>query len=533
MQKMVSGLVLLTAMVCATPVRGQHFGDWPSYNRTLSGHRFAPLGEINSGNVAKLKKICSVDLPEGKAFQTGLIAVDGTIYATTDTGTFAIDGESCAFKWRHDRPYAPASFLGSNRGVAYQNGRLFRGAGDAHVFAIDAATGTTVWDVAIGDPKRGESVPMAPIAWNDMVFIGNAGGDNFGVTGRVYALSASDGHTIWEFHTVPDTPEVMATWEKASPDNPPTGGGVWTTFSMDTAKGILYVSAGNPAPDFAKQLHPGKNLYTNSIIALDARTGKMLGYHQPVKDDFHDWDVSAAPALVSTRGNQSLALVAAKDGMLHAVALNAIDMSHGANAEREGLLYSVPTTTRWNTEQTLSDRRDTRFCPGSQGGSEWNGAAYDPSLNLAIVPAVDWCTSVRLLPLDRLKGKPGSAWTGEIEGGFGKQDLKEKWKGWVTAFDADTGKQAWQVRMPTPMLAGVTPTAGGVTFAGDLNGTVYALHSRTGRRLWRGDAGQPIGGGIIAYVAGGKQRIGVAAGMKSPIWPVNTTTARVVVFGLP
>jgi alcohol dehydrogenase (cytochrome c) len=533
MRKLLTGISLLVVLVSAAPVRGQSSADWPSYNRTLSGHRFSTLGEINSANVSRLRKICSVDLPDGRAFQTGLIAIDGTIYATTDTGTFAIDGTSCEVKWRHDRPYTPSSFLGSNRGVAYLDGRLFRGAGDAHVYAIDAATGKTVWDVAIGDPTRGESVPMAPVAWNDMVFVGNAGGDNFGVTGRVYALSAKDGHTIWKYHTVPDTPEVMATWEKASPENPPTGGGVWTSASIDTGKGILYVAAGNPAPDFVKDLRPGKNLYTNSIIALDARTGKMLGYHQPVKDDFHDWDVSAAPALVITRGNRSVALVAAKDGMLHGVSLDAINMNHGSNAEREGILYSVPTTSRWNTQQSLSDRRDTRVCPGSQGGSEWNGAAYDPSLNLAIVPAVDWCTTVRLVPLDQLKGKPGTAWTGEIAGGFGKQDPTSQWKGWVTAFDADTGKQAWQVRMPTPMLAGVTPTAGGVTFAGDLDGNVYALQSRTGRRLWKGDAGQPIGGGIITFAAGGKQRLGVAAGMKSPIWPVNTTTARVVVFGLP
>lgn len=505
--------------------------DWPYYNRTLSGYRFSPLGEINRMNAAALKKVCSVDIPEGRSFQTGIIAINGTVFATTDTGTYAIDGDTCAIKWHHDHPYSPPSGLGANRGAAYADGRLFRGSGDGHVFAINATDGSSLWDVAIADPAKGETVPMAPVAWNGVVFVGNAGGDNYGVTGRVYALSTADGHEIWRFSSVPNTPEVMATWGSSGPDNLPTGGAFWTTFALDPAKGILYVAAGNPAPDFMKQLRPGKNLYTNSIIALDARTGRMLGYHHPVKDDFHDWDVSASPAFVTTRGNQRLALTAGKDGNLHGVMIDAIDMNGGENAEKGGIVYSTGTTTHFNTKQPLSTTRDTRFCPGSQGGSEWNGAAYDPSLNLAIVPAVDWCTLARLVPIETMKGEIGKPWTGEEQGGFGKMDPKSKWKGWITAIDADTGKQAWQVKMPTPILAAVTPTAGGVTFTGDLNGTVYALNSRSGKKLWTGSTGQPIGGGIISYEAGGHQRIAVAAGMKSPIWPVKTTTARVVIFG--
>jgi alcohol dehydrogenase (cytochrome c) len=507
-------------------------GDWTTYNRTYSGHRFSPLGEINTTNVQSLKKVCSVDIPEGKSFQTGVIAVNGTIYATTDMATYAIDGNTCAIKWTNPHRYSPASMLGANRGVAYANGRLFRGAGDGHVFAIDAASGKTLWDVAIGDPANGESVPMAPIAWNDVVYVGNAGGDNYGVIGRVHALSAGDGHELWQFRTIPNTPEVMATWGEPGSPNEPTGGAFWTTFALDPAKGILYVPAGNPAPDFMKQIRPGKNLYANSIIAIDARTGRMLGYNQTVKDDFHDWDVSAAPALITTRGNQTLALTAGKDGYLYGLAVAAIDMNGGEDAQQGGILYKTSTTTHFNTTEPLSETRATRFCPGSQGGSEWNGAAYDPSLNLAIVPAVDWCTSAQLAAFEQMKAEPGHPWSGERDGGFGKQDPKSRWKGWITAADADSGKQAWQVKMPTPILAAVTPTAGGVTFAADLNGKVYALNSRSGKKLWTGNAGQPVGGGIIAYQANEHERIAVAAGMKSPIWPVATTTARVVIFGL-
>ena len=135
-------------------------------------------------------------------FQSGIVAVKGVLYFTLFNHTYAVDGTTCRQKWTHTRP-EPNTFLMVNRGVAYSDGRLFRGTGDAHVLAIDAADGKQLWDVSIGDPKKGESVPMAPIAWNGLVFVGNAGGDNFGVTGRIYALDAASGRVVWQFNTVP------------------------------------------------------------------------------------------------------------------------------------------------------------------------------------------------------------------------------------------------------------------------------------------------------------------------------------------
>ena len=288
--------------------------DWPAYNGSYAGDRYSRLDEVTGQNVSSLRKTCTFDTGEKGTFQNGPVVVNGIIFLTTDVNTYAIDGATCEQKWKHTRDYSPRSWLGVNRGVAYLDGRLFRGAGDGHVYAIDAATGRTVWDVSIADPKRGETVPLAPIAWNGMVFVGNAGGDNFGVTGRVYALSAADGHTIWQFNTVPDTGPARATWTKASPENPPTGGATWTSYTLDTQNGILYIPTGNVAPDFVAALHPGESLYTTSVLALDARTGRIAGYVQPVKNDQHDHDVAAAVALITTRGGRQLALAAAKDG---------------------------------------------------------------------------------------------------------------------------------------------------------------------------------------------------------------------------
>jgi alcohol dehydrogenase (cytochrome c) len=523
MNRRVAVFLSLLILITTTLLAEDRAGNWPAYNRTPAGDRFSPLAEVTTANVRGLREICVAEIPDGRSFQSGPIAIDGTVYVTTDTGTFAIDGATCAVKWKHTHSYKPPSFLGSNRGAAYLDGRLFRGSGDGHVFAIDARNGAWLWDVAIGDPGKGESIPMAPLAWNGMVFVGNAGGDFFGVTGRVYALSAVDGHVLWQFDSVPKTAAVMATWPQASPENPPTGGAFWTTFSLDASKGVLYVSSGNPAPDFVIALRGGKNLYTNCIIALDARTGALRGYRQPVTDDFHDWDVSAAPALVTTKKGLHLTLAAGKDGYLHGI-------DRSLTSEK----YRAATTTHVNTTEPLSESHATRFCPGTQGGSEWNGPAFNPALNAVFTGAVDWCTSVTLLPLAQLKGSAGAPWTGaEPPAPFGIQDAKETWGGWVTSFNADSGSVLWKFRAPTPIVGAITPTAGGVLFFGDLNGAIYAMNAATGERLWSGNAGQPVGGGIISYRAGGHQRIAVAAGMSSPIWPVKSAGARLVVFGLP
>src|SRR5262249_19803415 len=153
---------------------------------------------------------------------------------------------------------------------------------------------------------KGESTPAAPIAWNGMVFIGNAGGDIFGVTGRIYALSADDGHVIWQFDTVPPSGPARASWGKASADNPPTGGATWTSYALDVPGQILYAATGNAGPDFAKDLRPGDNLYTTSVLALNAMTGELVRFVQPTKADFHDWDLASAPALFTSRSGRAM-----------------------------------------------------------------------------------------------------------------------------------------------------------------------------------------------------------------------------------
>jgi len=521
-------------------------GDWPTYNRTYAGDRYSPLKEINTSNVTSLRTVCTYDTGENVAFQTGPLVINGVMYFTSVKTTYAIDAATCDLKWKHEHPFSGPTGLGANRGLAYLDRRLFRGANDGHVFAIDAATGKSLWDVAIADQARGESVPMAPVAWDGMVFVGNAGGDNFGVTGRIYALDAATGKELWRFDTVPETDAVSATWLKKSANNPPTGGALWATFSIDTAKGVLYIPTGNAAPDFIEALHPGDNLYTTAVLALEARTGNLLAYIQPIQNDYHDWDIAAAPALIVTRAGRRLAATAGKDGYLYGIDRDRVDPNTGAKTPggsapskfgKNGpnslvVRYRTPTTTHFNTTAPLTSDRLTRFCPGSQGGTEWNGAAFYPTLNLVFVPTTDWCTSVKIAPPGVLKGAPGKPWSGIEDGSFGKQDPKEQWRGWIIAVDADTGRIRWKYQSAAPHVAAVTPTAGGLVFAANAVGEVFAFNARTGRVLWH-DRIEPNGGGVVSYSAGGHQRIAFASGMKSPIWPAVPKSSRIVVYGLP
>lgn len=540
----VAALLLVVIAGCArhqqqttlSPQSGS--GDWSFYNGSLSGERYSPLSEITTANVARLQQACTFDTQDTVSFQSGIVAVAGTLYFTAFNTTYAIDGATCQQKWKLTRD-EPATFLKVNRGVAYSDGMLFRGTGDAHVLGIDAATGQLRWDVAIGDPKKGESVPMAPIAWNSLVFVGNAGGDIFGVTGRVYALDAATGKTVWQFSVVPDSGPARATWPKASAENPPTGGATWTSYALDELTGTLYVTTGNPAPDFVLELRPGDNLYTNAVLALDARTGQLQTYVQPIKRDFHDWDVSAGPALITTKTGLPLLIAAAKDGNVYGIERGQPARPTGGNDLSEslalGVRYSATATTRENVDTPLSSERWTRFCPGVQGGIEWNGPTYHRASGTIYVNAIDWCTSVKLQRLDTLRGAPGQAWTGmdDPQLAFGKMDPVDRWKGWVTAIDAEAGTVRWRVQTGKPMVAGITATAGGLVFTGDLDGQVLAFDAASGRILWRRQTGGAIGGGVIAFQAAGRERIAAAVGLNSPIWPVKGGPARIVVYALP
>ncbi len=572
------------AALLATPAAAQDVpaSDWHTFNRTLTGERTSPLAQITGDNVGGLRAVCTYDTGLTTSFQTGPIVVGGTMYFTTEFDTFAIDAATCDELWRTTLDYERAGPLRVNRGAAYLDGRLFRGLQDGRLVAMDAGTGEMLWEVQIGITEKGETIPAAPIAWDGKVFVGNAGGDNYGVKGRVYAFHAATGDPVWETFLVPKEQNVgtltlvdapisndatdgyaragdPTTWDVPE-DEPITGGASWTTYTLDPAandgRGLLYVPTANPAPDFVSSLREGGNLMTNSITVLDAQDGGYVRHHLMVPEDFHDWDASAAPAVVTTADGTRTVIAAAKDGNMH-VFEDVASTEAGGISDTDGVRQAAPgggeatpgipsnkrftraITTILNADAPLGPD-GTYFCPGTTAGVLWNGPAYHAGTNMAYVNSVDRCTTVSIQdPENVVSLSLGQAWTGvggEIDGEehtYGVNDAPEDSKGWLNAIDADTGEVKWVWQAPTPMLAAVTPTEGGLVLTGDLNGTLYAFDAVNGGQLATYSVGGPIGGGIITYAVEDRQLIAVASGMNSPIWPWKGGPARITVLGLP
>jgi PQQ-dependent dehydrogenase (methanol/ethanol family) len=478
--------------------------------------------------------LCTYDVGQFAAFESGLIMVDNALIGTTEFDIFSINPATCAENWRTHEDYPP-SLLPANRGAAYMDGMLFRGTQDGRVLAYDFKTGKRIWQTTIADAKRGESVPSAPIAWDGLVFVGNAGGDYKGGKGRMYALDAKTGKIVWEFFLVPraegdvtrgpqgTTPLNMSTWKNAT-GIPISGGGTWTSYTLDPKTGRVYVPGGNPAPDFAIAAREGENLFTDSVVVLDAKTGDYKNHFEIVKKDWHDWDVSNPPILIQTMGGKQLMAVAPKDGYLY-----------GFDLATKALLYRVPVTRVEDVKVPFTPGNDIHFCPGSVGGAEWNSPAHDPRTNLIMVGEVEWCDTVTMKSIDELRSIPvGQPWAGMATinpfNMFGKED--RTWAGWLHAVDADTGVWTWRVKTNYPIIGAVTPTAGGVVFFGDIGGSFYALDSTNGQKLWAQDFGGAIGGGVITYTANGAQKVAVAAGFTMIAWPTKVVKAKVVVLGL-
>jgi alcohol dehydrogenase (cytochrome c) len=515
-------------------------GDWPSYNRTPSSQRYSPLNQINTKNVGQLKVLCTYDLHEFTSFESSLIMVDGALIGTSEWDIFSLNPATCAENWRTHLDY-PGALLPSNRGAAYMDGMLFRGTQDARVLAFDFKSGKQLWATTIADPKLGESVPSAPIAWDGRVYVGNSGGDFKGGKGHMFALDGKTGKIVWEFFLAPQvpgdvvrgplgkTPLDRSTWQMA-PGLPISGAGTWTSYTLDIKNGLVYVPGGNPAPDFASGAREGINLFSDSVVVLDAKTGDFRKNFKVVRVDWHDFDVSNPPILLQSMGGKQIMVVAPKDGHLYAYDL----------AENDKLLYRVPITTIENDAQTFAIGKSVHFCPGPVGGDEWNTPGYDPTTNLIISGTVDWCDTITIQTDRKLqKVAVGQPWTGMATlnpiNMFGKESKTDGyWAGWVYATDADTGVWKWRVKSNYPIVGPITPTAGGVVFFGDLGGNFYALDSSNGQKLWGQmlDGGGGIGGGIITYTVNGDQKVAVADGFTMVAWPTKPVTAKVFILGL-
>lgn len=485
---------------------------WAMYNHDYDSQRFSNLNQITAANVAGLKPVCEVKLGEMGTFQSGPLVRGDTIVVTTAHSTAALNATNCALIWRNvDQPKAKDVFP-VNRGAAYLDGRYYRGTTDGRLVALDAKTGNVVWENPVGNPAIGEFISSAPVAWKGTVFVGVAGSD-WGVRGHVMAFDAATGKEKWRFYTVPMGSDPGAETWKIPATAQHGGGAQWTSYTIDTAASELFVSSANPAPDFAPHTRPGDNLYTNSLVVLDVETGKLAWYHQLDPHDGLDWDLGAAAMLYDAGSGPRVAL-GSKDGNVYSL-----------DRTTHRPVFTTPVTTISNANATPT-AKGVNVCPGPLGGVEWNGPAYDPQTRMIYVGAVDWCGHY-VTTTSKPEFTPGQLYMGTSYA-----PVTGSARGWVTAMDAETGKVKWKFHAPQPVVAGVTPTAGGIVLNGDLAGNFYAFDATTGKVLLTLKLTGAIAGGVVTYAVGGKQYVATTSGNISRTTFTTTGTPTLVIMSL-
>jgi alcohol dehydrogenase (cytochrome c) len=477
-------------------------GDWVYVDHDLAGTRHSPLKQITTQNISQLAKACSYSFPDKEPSQTAPIVSAGKMYLTTAHYTVAVDGADCHVIWSSTWTPREHEPLNTHRGAALADGKIIRGTNDGFLLALDVKDGHTLWAKQIADPKEGYFVSMPPLVHGDLIYIGPAGAET-AARGWVGAFRIRDGEQVWRFNIVPDDGEPGAdTWGPNPAARKHGGGNLWTPMSFDEKKNLLYVPGGNAAPDLYDDDRPGDNLYTNSLIALDATTGHLAWYRQFVPHDVHDYDVShVAPVFKTTINGSTRNVIAStgKDGLLRLL-----------DRDSKEIIYSVPFTNRLNVEAPVTTT-PVRVCPGTLGGEEWNGSSYHAQQNLLIVPATDWCAA---FSKDTTAPDPQKEHTrGFYFGGQTKFDPWSAAKGRLTAFDASTGQEKWRYDAAKPMIAGVTTTDGDLIFTGEITGDLLALDARSGKVLLRQALGGPAGGGVVTYSARGKQNVAVVSGI--------------------
>ncbi|PYR74906.1 MAG: pyrrolo-quinoline quinone [Acidobacteria bacterium] len=466
-------------------------GDWRTYNGSDSGNRFSPLEQITTANVARLNLKWVFPI-QYFGLETTPLAADGVLYVTGPNQVFAIDARSGGQFWQYSRPPSAGlvgdARLGTNRGVALLRDKIFFVTDNAHLLALDRASGKLLWETQMAPDTTGQHVggTIAPLIVHDTVVAGVAGADH-GIRGFVAAFAPETGAVVWRTWTVPRRGEPGSeTWQGAEPV---TGGGsTWLTGSYDASSDTLYWATGNPWPDSNDVDRPGDNLYTNCVLALNARTGELKWHYQFTPHDLKDRDATEPNVLVDTvyRGKPSkLLLHADRNGFFYV-----LDRTNGK------VLLAKPFLRRvdWASGVDLDGRpmvKDPRGCPSD--AANWSSAAYSPQTGLYYFLALEECV-------------------GDRPGGYPDQTGQR----FLRAVNIETGDIAWEIPQPGAARAktwsGVLATAGGLIFYGQPNGGFAAVDQRTGKTLWHFPTNVRMKASAMTFAVAGQQYVAVAAG---------------------
>ncbi len=497
-------------------------GNWLQYRRTYDGMNYSPLDKINTTNVKNLVPVWTFSTGVNEGHQAPPMVNNGVMFITTPQAqVLALDAKTGDLLWRYKRQLPEDLFQlhPTNRGVGMWGDMLFLATVDHFLVALDAKTGKELWAKPVGDYKKGYYLTLAPQVINGKIIIGTSGGE-FGVRGYIVAYDAKTGNQLWRTYTIPGPGEPgHDTWKG---DDWKTGGGsAWMTGNYDPATNTAYWGIGNAAP-WPGDAHPGDNLYTTSVLALDPDTGKIKHHHQYHHNDSWDWDEVDPPILMDVqRGGRSVkALVhPGRNGYLWTLERTpeGIGFVSGVPYVHQDVFASLdPKTGRptYNDKTVPKVGKDVTFCPSLWGGKDWASATYSPKTKLLYIPANDNICG-------RLVGekKPiveGQLWLGaELE----KLDLSMRDKkvpeymGELQAWDMNGNKKVWSYKFPTQLFASAMATAGDLVFVGGTSDRYFrAFSALTGELLWQHRTNSGISGGPTAFEVDGTQYIAVQSG---------------------
>jgi alcohol dehydrogenase (cytochrome c) len=499
--------------------------NWLTYSGTFLSQRYSQLAEITPANVKNLEAQWLFQARSTEKFEPTAIVVDGIMYTVQPPNDIvALDAATGRTFWMYSyRPSTEARPCCGrvNRGVAILGDTLFMGTIDGHLIAVDAKNGRPVWDVALGKPEAGYALTVAPLVVKDKVIVGTAGGE-YGIRGFLAAYDARTGKEAWRFYTVPGPGEPgHETWAGDSWKH--GGASVWVTGSYDADLNLTYWGIGNAGPDWNGDPRAVDNLYTSSVVALDADTGKLKWHYQFSPHDEFDYDSVQVPVLADVQWQgrpRKVMFWANRNGYFYA-----LDRATG-----QFLLGKPFVRVNWaeGFDEKGRPRRvpgmvptaeGTVIFPGNQGGTNWYNPSYSPRTGLFYIPSwVNYSSLYVKRPIEFVEGRNfgGGGARSTVPSGLrtasNNYRKEEEGYGAVRAIDPKTGDLKWEFKMTDFTDAGILTTASDLLFSGGREGYFYALDARTGALLWKFPVGGQVQSGPMTYSVGGRQYVAVAAG---------------------
>jgi alcohol dehydrogenase (cytochrome c) len=530
---LISSLVLAVAGTLSAQVSfdrivnaGKEPHNWLTYSGNMMSQRYSPLAQLTPQNVKNLEQKWVFQARSLEKFEATPLVVDGimfTVQAPNDI--VALDAVTGRVFWTYSYSPSPQSrpCCGRvNRGVAVAGDTLFMGTIDAHLIAVDARNGRPLWNTTVAKPEAGYAITHAPLVVKDKVIVGVAGGE-FGIRGFIAAYDVKTGKEDWRFNTIPGPGEPgHETW---AGDSWKTGGAsVWMTGSYDPALNLTYWGIGNAGPDYNGDERVGDNLYSSSVVALDADTGKIKWHYQFSPHDEFDYDAVQVPVLadINFQGQpRKVMLWANRNGFFYVLDRATgkfllgkpfVEVNWASGFDEAGRPMRVPGK--------LPTAEGTIIFPGNQGGTNWYSPSFSPRTGLFYIPSwVNYSSvyvkaKVEFEEGKRFIGASPRSLIGGAAGGVSKINTRKEDEGYgaVRAIDPMTGERKWEYKMNDVTDAGILTTGSDLLFSGGREGYFFALNARNGELLWKANTGGAVASGPMSYSVGDKQYVAVSAG---------------------